>query len=333
MAEDLAASNTESQDDSYEDRAARLQDILDFDLPKLRRWCERAFDALSALPNLEPTVEERKNLNTARRSFNSARRPLADDGAAYIDLSSSDLPFRDDPEAYAAIHKATHSANLISLLLSLTDVKRSKQTSFLRDLDGVFPTLLDPGHSAQTESYDLAFRVRCCRLAESLEAEPDTEPLVLATAIFCGQSTGPLEEATQQLRNGPFRSFGGLDEGEVYTASESFKAQMEKVIVKLSLPKRATTEAFLKAEFPRDQLSEALRIWALDMYSHVNKKTQESDLPQDDRNVEGAKDDAEREELENLGRGENDESEGGSDSGSSSGHEGGYHQLKTLAKE
>lgn len=332
MAEDMATSNTESQKDSDEDRAARLQDILDFDLPKLCRWCEKAFDALSALPNLGPAVEERKNLNTARKFFNLARRPLAEDGAAYIDLSSSDLPYRDDPDAYATIHKATRSANLISLLLSLTDVKRSTQASFLRELDAGFPTLLDPGHPAQAESYDLAFRVRCCRLAESLEQEPDSEPLALATTIFCEQPTGSPDEATQRLRNGPLRSFGGMDEGEVYTPSEIFKAQMERVIINLSLPERAGTEASLKADFPRDQLFEALRIWAMDQYVHVNRKAHESDRPQDDRNVEGAKDDAAREESENLVRSENDGSEEDPDSGSGSEHEG-YHQLKTLAQE
>lgn len=332
VAEDMATSNMESQSDSYEDKVARLQDILDFDLPKLNRWCEKTFDALSALTNHGLAVEERKNVNTARKSFNLARRPFAEDGAAYIDLSSSDSPYRDDPDAYAAIQKATLSANLISLLLSLTDVKRSNQANFLRELDGVFPTLLDPGHSAQAESYDLVFRVRGCRLVESLEEEPDAEPLVLATSIFCEQSTENLDEATQRLRNGPFRSFGSADEGEVYTTSETFKVQMERVITILSSPEGARTVASLKADFPRDQLFETLRTWALDMYLHVNKKAHESDVPQDDRTMEGAKDDAEREEAENLVRSENDDSEGGSDPESSSEHEG-YHQLKTLTKE
>ncbi|KAJ8112095.1 hypothetical protein ONZ43_g5475 [Nemania bipapillata] len=56
--EDVAAAILESQSDSYEDSAARLQDILDFDLPKLRRWCEKTFEALSSLTSPEPTVEE-----------------------------------------------------------------------------------------------------------------------------------------------------------------------------------------------------------------------------------------------------------------------------------
>ncbi|KAI1109641.1 hypothetical protein F5Y14DRAFT_20783 [Nemania sp. NC0429] len=332
VAEDVAASDPESQDDSDDDRAARLQDLFDFDLPKLCRWCEKAFDALSALTNVGPIVKERKDLNTARKSFNLARRPFAQGDAAYIDLSSSDLPYQDHPDVYAAIHKATRSANLISLLLSLTDIKRTKKANFLRELDSVFPSLLDPGYPARAESYDLAFRVRCCRLAESLEEEPNTNPLVLAATIFCEQSTGTPAEATQRLRNGPFRSYGGIDKGEVYTASEIFNTQMEKIVITLSSPPRAQIEAFLKAEFPRGKLLEALRIWALDMYTHVNRKAHEGDLPQNDQNVEGADDDAGREEPENLVRGENVESEGGSDSEPSSENEG-YNKLPTLAKE
>ncbi|KAI0487670.1 hypothetical protein F4859DRAFT_501976 [Xylaria cf. heliscus] len=331
--EDVVASNIDSQNDSYEDRAARLQDILDFDLPKLCRWCDRAYDALKSLTRPEPTAEERKNLNTARKSFKLARRPLAADGAAYIDLSSSDLPYRDDPDAHVAIQKATSSANLVSLLLSLTDLKRPNEAilSFLCELDMIFPTFFD-SPSTPSESQGLAFRVRCRRLVEWLSEEPEAEPLVLAATVFCKDPASTSEGAAQRLRKGPFRTFGVVEQGGDFTLPRSFKTQLNGIINKLSLPERAETEQYLNTTFPRDKLFEQLREWALDMYVHVNKKEDDNNLPSGGDKEGDANDGADREESEGLFLSENDESEAGSDSESSSEPEQ-YHQLKTLVKE
>ncbi|KAI0403055.1 hypothetical protein F4802DRAFT_322498 [Xylaria palmicola] len=310
--EDANVSHPESQDDStYEDRAARLQDLLDFDLPKLCRWCERTYEALSALTHPEPTAEELKRLNTAGKFFQSARRRLAEDGAAYIDLSSSDLPYQDDPSAHITMQKVTHSANLISLLLSVAHLKRSTQAilSFLRELDHVFPTLFGSVPSARVENYDLAFHIRCRRLLGLLSEKPESEPLILATAIFCEEPAATPEEAARRLREGPFRKLDdGQDEG--FTSSEAFGKQMDEIIAKLSLPERVNTAEFLDVAFPQDGLLEKLRAWALDMYVRVNKKAGKSILPPTDQN-EG------RAESEGLFVDGNDEAEEGSDSESS----------------
>ncbi|KAI0906133.1 hypothetical protein F4823DRAFT_608316 [Ustulina deusta] len=334
-AEDMAASNAESQDESsYEDRAARLQDILDFDLPKLSRWCEKVYGALSLLTHPEPTVEERKYLKTARKYFHMARRPFAKDGAAYIDLASTDLPYRDDPSAHATIQNYARKANLVSLLLSLSDLKRSKQdiSSFLQDLDDEFPLFLASYPSTQSEGYTLAFRVRCRRLVELLREESKAEPLILATILFCEQSASTSEEATQRLRKGPFRKLGGEGQGEDFTSSTGFETQMSGLIVKLSLPERAETEQSLNAIFPQDELLEELQEWALDMYLHVTKKMNESDLPPNDQNERETNNGAERKQSEGLLLSEDNEPNEGSDSESSSEHEE-YHQLRTLTKE
>ncbi|TRX93994.1 hypothetical protein FHL15_005072 [Xylaria flabelliformis] len=329
----IAASNVDSQSDSYEDRVARLQDILDFDLPKLCRWCDKTYEALKSLTRPEPTAEERKNLNTARKSFKLARRLLAEDDAAYIDLSSSDLPYRDDQEAETVIQKATRLANLVSLLLSLTDLKRSNGTilPFLRELDTIFPTFLD-SPSKPPESQELVFRVRCRRLAECLSEEPEREPLVLAAAIFCEGPADTSEEAAKSLRKGPFRTFGGMEQGEDFTSSRSFKAQLNGIVDKLASQERAKTEQYLNTTFPRDKLLEQLREWALDMYVHVNKKADDSSLPPGGHDEGAHNDGAGHEDSERSFHSGNDESEEGSDSELSSEPEQ-YHQLKTLIKE
>ncbi|KAI0529896.1 hypothetical protein GGR58DRAFT_495269 [Xylaria digitata] len=333
LVEDMAASNIESQDDSYEDRAARLQDILDFDLPKLSRWCERAYGTLSFLTHPEPTPEERKKLNMASKSFKMARRALAEDDATYIDLSSSDLPYRDDPNAHATILKVTRSANLVSLLLFLVDLKRSKRAilPFLRELDDGSLTLLDPYPSTQSNSQSLAFLIRCSRLIESFGEEPMIEPLILATTLFCEQSAETVEEAIERLRTGPFREFGGIERGGNFMSSEWFKTLMEKLISGVSISGRDEAKQALSAMFPQDNTLEELWTWALVTYEYVNKKADESNPPTNDQKEGETNDNAEREASEGLPVGGNDQPDEDFDPESSS-EDGDYNQLQ-LAKE
>lgn len=331
--EDTPASDADSQNDSYEDRAARLRDVLDFDLPKLRRWCDKTYEALKSLTRPEPTAGERKNLNTVRKFFKLARRSLTEDGAAYIDLSSSDLPYRDDPDAQAAIQKATRSANLISLLLSLADLKHSNRAilPFLRELDAMFSTFLD-SPSTQSDSQALAFRVRCRRLVEWLSEEPETEPLVLAAAVFCEDPASTSEEAAQRLRKGPFRTFGDVEQGGDFTSSISFKTQLNRFVDELSLTERAGIEQYVNTTIPRDELLEQLREWALDIYVRVNKEADNSNLPSCDHKKGDDNGGTAGEESERLFLGENDNLAEGSDSDLGSEHQQ-YHQLKPLNKE
>ncbi|KAJ2967052.1 hypothetical protein NUW58_g10528 [Xylaria curta] len=311
-------------------KTARLQDILDFDLPKLHRWCGKAYEILSSLTRPEPTQEERKSLNTARKSFNLARRPLVDDDATYIDLSSSDLPYRDDPDVHATIDKATRSANLITLLLSLTDLNHAKKaiSPFLQELDDAFPSLFDTDLSRQSQTRELALHIRCRQLVEWLGEEPESEPLILATTIFCKDSASTAVEAAQRLRRGPFRKLGDMAQGGNFTSSRKFQVHLDQIIAKLSVPERDKSEKLLNAAFPQDKILEELRVWALNVYAHVNSKADKRNLPPDDRNEARVG----REESEGLFISENDEAGESSDPESSSEHEG-YHQLKTLVKE
>ncbi|KAI1823729.1 hypothetical protein F4861DRAFT_509050 [Xylaria intraflava] len=357
--ENAAAANTDSQNDSYEDKVARLRDLLDFDLPKLQRWCERAHEALSSFKHPEPTAEARRNFNAVEKSFKAARRPLAEDSVVYIDLSSSDLPYRDDPNDFAAVSRATRSANLISLLFSLVDVGSSKKAllPFLQELDDAFATFLDFGLPAQLESNDMAFRVRCHRLVESLRAERDSERLVLASAIFCTQPASTSEEARQRMGQGPFRKLGGIEQGGDFTCSTEFKTQVDEIITTLSLQESSEAESLLLAAFPQGELLEKLWAWALRTYIRVNKTEDDDDVPTNgqkegetnnglardksgglhisdkDKPEEEINNASVQDEPEGLHITDNDqlEEEDSSDSDSSSGLE--YNQLQTRTEE
>ncbi|KAI2632774.1 hypothetical protein GGS21DRAFT_521270 [Xylaria nigripes] len=331
-----APAKLDSQNDSDEDVAARLQDMLDFDLPKLHRWCEKAYEALSSLPSTDPPPEARKNITAIGKSFKMARRPLAGDDAAYIDVFSSNAPYQHDPSASATIQKGAHSANLISLLLSLIDVKISRKAilPFLQELDHAF-TNLNFNLPASSEIHDLTFRIRCRCLVELLRQERGTAPLVLASAVFCDQPARTLEQAQQCTSQGPFRKFASMEEGVDITSLAHFKTQTDEILARLSLPKRAQIEDSLNAEFPRDKLLEELWNWALNMYVHVNKITKESDAPPNDHKGGDTNQGTARDEPELVLSNENDqleeEEEDAPDSDSSSEME--YNTLQMLSKE
>lgn len=315
---------TEDQSDSYEDKAARLQDILDFDLPKLLRWCDNTYKALASLTRPVPTAAERKNLKMAKTHFKQARLPLAEDGAAYIDLTSFDLPYQDSPVAYAAVHKTTRSANCISLLLSLVDLRHTQRAGLplLQELDDALATCLDSVLPLESQRLDLVVRVRYHRLVELLGEEPDTAPLVLAAKIFCIEPAEESEEAEQQLCKGPFRKIGSIGLGGDITASPRFRTQMDALIAQLSSPERADTEDFINATFPWDELLKDLWEWALELYVLTNRE------PED----RGPSPNEERQELENLPIGADNEPGEDADSDSSSESEE-YQQLEMSAKE
>ncbi|KAI0972004.1 hypothetical protein F4678DRAFT_430824 [Xylaria arbuscula] len=335
MSAEEVVAHAESQDDSYEDRVAQLQDMLDFDLPKLARWCDKVYEALSSLTRPEPTAEERTRLSTARKFFKRARLPVAQDDVAYIDLTSSDLPYQDDPGTHATVQRSTRAANLVSLLLSLTELEDSTQSisPFLQDLDDKFCLFLDPDSPDESEEHELAFRVRCCRLLELVREEQETEPFILAVTLFDEPTVVTPKAVTQRLRQGPFSLGVSVEKDGGFISATEFKTDMSKFL-KLPLSSRAELESYLDDldVSPLDELLEILREWALDTYSRVIKKIDESDLPEHDQ-VEGeAHDGAERKGSEDLFLSEENESNEDSDSELSSEHEE-YHQLKTLTKE
>ncbi|KAK5632398.1 hypothetical protein RRF57_008112 [Xylaria bambusicola] len=323
----VVSSDTESQDAAYE----RLQDLLDFDLPKLSRWCDRVFDALTSLTLPEPTIEQRKKLKTARKYFNLARRPLAEASTAYIDLASSNLPYRDDPHTRQRAQKFTRKANLISLLLSIHDLNKPEHdaTYFIQTLDEQFPLCLDPD-SPYFEGYSLAYRVRCRRLIELLEEESKADPLVVATTLFCQQPASTSEEAMERLREGPFRIFGHEGQ-EGYTSSREFKTEMVDLVSKLSLPTRAEIEQTFDETYSRDELFKNLRLFASDVYLYLNEKVDEGDPQSNSQKDDEVNDGDEPREQEGSFVSDDRQSNDGSDSDSSSEHE--YHQLKTMTKE
>jgi len=343
----MTVAAAESQSESDDDAASvLLQDVLEYGLPRLRDWCERTYEALVALTSPESTAEDRKKLKSTTKLFKIARRIFAENSAAYIDISSSDLPFTKDSDSYARIQKAALSANLVSLLLSLGDVRNSKKglQDFLQELDEAIPLFFEPGLLKQSESSYMRFRVRCGRLVELVGSAPNVQPLVLATVLFCQQPTETLGEAKKRLRKGPFKDFGHIEQDEDFTSTEMFRAQMDEIINKLSLSERAEAVEALNLLYPQDELLEELQNWGNAAYAHLKKTraetTEENVEKGADKDADALIDANDREENGESRREESvpllgkqaDEAEEQSESESSS--EGGeYNQLQTVSKE
>ncbi|KAI1812246.1 hypothetical protein GGS20DRAFT_558766 [Poronia punctata] len=273
--EEVVAGNQSETDE--ESAAILLQDLLEFGLPRLSTWCEETYVALVASGKPESTAEDRKKLNLTKRLFQSARRTIAENGGPYIDLSASGLPFAKYPDAHAKVQRVALLANLISLLLSLSDVRNSKKElrDFLRELDDASHLLLGHNHPSRSDISYLGFRVRCGRLVEALHSDSDADPLVLATTIFCEKPSDTPEEAVLRLREGPFRELGKGEQDKDLFPLERFGEKIEEIIKKLSNPARSEAEEALRLLYPQDALLEGLHDWAQSIYDSLIKEAQD----------------------------------------------------------
>ncbi|KAI0391706.1 hypothetical protein F5Y17DRAFT_396415 [Xylariaceae sp. FL0594] len=271
-------SSSESQSESDDDPASVvLQDVLKYGIPRLNEWCEKVLEALMAVARPESRAENRKNLKTSQRLFRNARRILTEDDVTYCYPSQSDAPFEKNPGSLAIFQKAALSANIISLLLSLEDVRRSKRSpqDFLEELERAIPLFQEPSLPGQSECM---FHVRRGVLVGKVGlAAEDVQPLVLASELFCEQPATTAREAEKQLREGPFKGLGHSEHDEDFTLMALFRQEMDEIVDKLLLPTRGETVIALKSSYPYETLLKELRDWGFTAYARL-KETPE-DVP------------------------------------------------------
>ncbi|KAI1322650.1 hypothetical protein F5Y16DRAFT_35315 [Xylariaceae sp. FL0255] len=270
---------SDQSDLSFLDGLARLEDMLDFDLPKLDRWCDKSYSAVKALSQPQPTEDELKDFRTARKFFRVACHAVTGDESNYIDAMLLNLPYNDSPDARDAVQEAIRLGNLISLLLSVVHVQNTGQgmSPFIRELDEAFHTFFDQDFSGDMEAHELAFRVRSYRLLELLEEQPDSDPFVLASTLFCKQPAATREEARSQLQSGPFKELGGVEKDVTPDSRQAAEEQMVHLSTALSLSEVDRVKLALSRTAPKDSLLEALRSWSLHMYESLKEKSSQND--------------------------------------------------------
>ncbi|KAI0894477.1 hypothetical protein F4806DRAFT_498258 [Annulohypoxylon nitens] len=319
--------------ESSEMEADRIQDMLDFDIPKLTRWSDKLYGILSSLGGNQPDIDGRAKLNSYRKSYNHARLPFMNGNTPFI--KHVNPPEEYDEGVRSKIHIAICSGNLVSLLILLFDIESEKKNShtILKHLDGTFPASfvsrpqVDSGDVEKI--FDLAFRIRCCRLIELLDSDDSiTSPegyLTFATTIFCRESIDGADQAREALDQGPYKPLAGM---EISEGTEFYRPYCERIrefFSKIVLNDIPEFHASLDSKFTQESIFNDIKSWALEMYLRLNGLADRNKIRSTNENTD-SRAPIERAESEPLFVGNVDTAGIDSDS-ASDGDSGGYNQL------
>ncbi|KAI0886098.1 uncharacterized protein GGS22DRAFT_159878 [Annulohypoxylon maeteangense] len=274
-------SGTEDSHVSPEMNADRMQDMLDFDIPKLTRWSGKLYDILSTLDGSKSNVDDQGKLSSYRKSYIHARLPFATGKTPF--LKPVHLPEEYDQVVRTKIQGAICSGNLVSLLTLLLDVELGKERpcAVLEQLNDTFPTLFIPAFPEDNDDikriFDLAFRVRCRLLVESLVSAGSTTPFegsfALATGIFCRETIDDADSAREALRKGPYRPLAGIEISDYEIPHRTYRELIQEFMSKFPITDISTFQASLDAKLTQASIFSDIRSWALRMYRQLNKTT------------------------------------------------------------
>lgn len=273
MSQNGDISETDDLHESPEMEAAKIQDMIDFDIPKLTRWSSKMYDILSSIGINQPSVEDRSRLNGTRRSYNQTLLPFTHNSALFI--KPIDLPEDYDAEVRASIQVAICSGNILSILVNATDVALGKKRPLplLGELDDAFLALFEQ-YSQITDNNesvsDLAFRIRYRRLVEVLATESSIGPLESAARIFCDQPAHGLKGAREALGKGPYKQLAGTAVNQDAATRKSYQARIQDLVHKLSTDDMVKIRTLLDQDCPLESLFDDLRLWALQTYKHIH---------------------------------------------------------------
>lgn len=266
-----AAPNTDSVGESLDMDPERIQDLLDYDIPKLMRWCNKMYDVLPLMNSQQPNEHDLSKFRNASKGFNAAQVPFVTVKGYPLFIGFDDLP-KHDPEIRAKIQAAICSGNVISLLTCMVDVKLEmhQPQPVLDRLDAAFPALFNPEPTVDSNenkrTLDLAFRIRCRRLVELMSTNDQTKPIILAAQMFCTQNVRDVKGARAALNNGPYSKIGGIDLNTNVDYHGDYRSRIRELSSKLSNDDMGT----LDEEYPQEGLFDDLRSWARGIYERQN---------------------------------------------------------------
>ncbi|OTA58605.1 hypothetical protein K449DRAFT_385585 [Hypoxylon sp. EC38] len=269
-----AVSETDDPNESPEMEIARIQDMVDFDIPRLTRWADKLYGTLSSINYSQPSVDDRSRLNSYRKLYNRARLPFADNSTFFIKPISPSQEY--DPEVRTKIRVSICSANIVSLLAFIMDVELGEKQllPILEQLDDGFPALFDAHLQADdinTARYlDLAFCIRCRRLVEALASDSSIEPFESAASIFCARLGLDLSTPRETLNKGPYKELAGIDINQNDAFYDIYRARITELVSKLSSDDRLQVQTILSQDCPQGRILNDLKSWASELYQLLN---------------------------------------------------------------
>lgn len=262
---------------STAEREARLQALLEVGVPEVLRLAGNIHAQLKSMGDAVPSTADLMRLEMLKLSFDTWRNMLAKDDILFINLEQT--PFNrigDDAASQAKAETTLCSVNLVSLLTAILKAKQGKAdvASLLHELDDAFPTLFVPAiQDSNDETFSLAFRIRCCFLAESLAGSTLQESaLYLAANTFCEKAHVDAESAQKTLEAGPYRQLASFNLNEDSTPREVFLKQLKQLVSQISRGGKPEFRAFLDKTYSQETLTADLKTWAMNQLEKLVKQ-------------------------------------------------------------
>lgn len=326
-----AVFETDPLDEPLDMDPERIKDMLDYDIPKLMRWCNKMYDVLPSMDSQQPDVHDLATFKSTRKSYSGARIPFSNGSPLFIkliDLSEYDA------EVQAKVQAAICSGNLIALLTSIVEVRLGgeKPRIVFDQLDAAFPDLFNPDSDPDPKAdanetartLDLGFRIRYRRLVELLATNVPFKPTILAANMFCTQGVHDLKAARAALNNGPYSKLANIDVNTNLDHHKNCQSRIRELSSRLLSNVKVE---LLDQEHPQEELFDDLRLWALEIYERLNRPAEPGNAQVNNPALEPDTNIGHGEsEAPLVGNDDNDEVGEDSDSGSDT-DAGGYDQL------
>ena len=257
-------------------------------VPKFMALCAEIHSMLQSMKDGVPSVQDKMNLECTLLPYNALRNAFSDKGMHYVQFDESHLGSisSDDPQLRDNARRAICSANLVTLLMEILDIKQSKKNALplLQELDGsAFSTLHNPQDEAKGIC-NLALRVRCRCLVDALATASDRQPIQTLASLFCDDTNASPASARQILESGSYKQLAGINinEHEWLAAAyedilDDFKSNMSELV--------DYVDEFCSTE---EELMDDLKDWALEKLGRLTGDPAVSNSQRSQRTQQGS---------------------------------------------
>lgn len=262
--------------ESAEEKEARMHAFVQVAVPKFMALCGEIHSLLRSVKDGVPSVQDRMNLEWTLLPYNALRSAFSDKGTRYVkfdesslsSISSDDLQLRDNA------WKAIRSANLVTLLMDMLDIKQGKKSALplLQELDNsAFSTLYDPPYESEhdfqnefEDLFNLAFRVRCRCLVGALATPSDRQPTQTLASLFYEDDNASSSDARQTPESGTYRQLAGININEHNVLAGTYRYLLKELELNMTQGDMSKIIAYVDGRCSEERVMSDLEALALE---------------------------------------------------------------------
>ncbi|KAH8661859.1 hypothetical protein BX600DRAFT_512759 [Xylariales sp. PMI_506] len=271
-----------ADDELYEAGTVTIEDMTDMILPSMLQYTSKIYKHVSTLEDSTPKRSWWRRLHFIDQHYAPARHVFVSDGEPFISPSDFERawPGPEESKSFYAAQDIIRTANLVSLIKTAILVPNGldQPDVVFRRLNNYFPQVFMANSTLNLreieESYDLAFRIRACLLAELMRQDDRQNAPTLAAGLFCqGVAPRTAKKAKELLQNGPYQSFSSIDVNNAGDLSKVHSARMVDLIACLSHKDKGENLRVLEEAYQPANLLDSLADWARRIYKQLKTDT------------------------------------------------------------